>query len=169
MVPQLLGTRTLRTRWMGLRSRFPWTRLRWRTRIRRWTRLLPRLRWRICPRLVRRWLRARWFQWRCARRWRRIPRRWRWIPRWRTPTIVAQTCRERDEPGWLPKRPAAFGGDEFCACVVSANSTGFPRVLSASGFVSALSLSRAGVPADVRNRQKAPVRSPSPTFVGCCN
>ncbi len=142
MVPQLLGTRILRTRWMGLRSRFPWTRLLWRRRIlRRWTRLLPRrLRWRICPRLVPRWLRARWFRWSCPRRWRWIPQ-WRW-PWRRTPIIVAQTCRERDEPGWLPTRPAAFGGDEFCARVVSANSGALLRVLSASGFVPALGQSK---------------------------
>ena len=159
MVPQLRGTRILRTRWMGLRSRFPWTRLLWRTRIlRRWTRLLPRrLRWRLCPQLVPRWLRARWFQCSCPRRWRRIPQ-WRW-PWRRTPIIVAQTCRERDEPGWLPTRPAAFG------CATNFVLVSFPRTPGRSSAFSALHWlflpwvnQKAGVPAEVRNRQKAPVR-----------
>ncbi len=146
MVPQLRGARILRTRRMGLRSRFPWTRLLWRTRIlRRWTRLLPRrLRWRLCPRLVPRWLRARWFQWSCPRRWRRIPQ-WRW-PWRRTPITVAQTCRERDEPGWLPTRPAAFWWRRILCWCRFRELRGVPRVLSPSLVVPALGQSKSRRP-----------------------
>jgi hypothetical protein len=101
-----------------------------------------------------------------------FPRWWRWIPRWRcpwrrTPIIDAQTCGERDEPGWLPTRPAASWRRYF----VLVSSLRTPRRSSAFSALQGLFLPRvnqkAGVPADVRNRQKAPVRRPSPTFVGC--
>jgi hypothetical protein len=43
----------------------------------------------------------------------------------------------------------------FCACVVSANSAAFLRILSTSGSVSALSQSKADVPADLRCEESA--------------